>query len=140
MVGYWFKSHEVPRTIGGMPSMGVLLKYLNPYLREFRRKTTENSERLGRQALPGIESGTSRLPVTSAEPLSHWWVQWNNKTEKKVPSFTWLCDCIFTRHYFLRMNYRPRKDNIIKLTLKTFISKQFLFVLQMMKFTGQSCF
>ena len=28
-------------------------------------KTTENSERLGRQARPGLESGTSRLPVLS---------------------------------------------------------------------------
>ena len=34
-------------------------------------KTTENSERLGRQARPGFEPGTSRLPVLSvtAEPL-----------------------------------------------------------------------
>ena len=36
-------------------------------------KTTENSERLGQQAQPGIETGTSRLPVLSAEPLRHWW-------------------------------------------------------------------
>ena len=32
-------------------------------------KTTENSERLGGQVLPGIEPGTSRLPALSAEPL-----------------------------------------------------------------------
>ena len=35
-------------------------------------KTTENSERLGRQERPGIEPGTSRLPVLRAEPLGHW--------------------------------------------------------------------
>ena len=33
----------------------------------------ENSERLGRKARPGIETGTSRLPALSAEPLRHWW-------------------------------------------------------------------
>ena len=33
----------------------------------------ENSERLGRQAQPGIEPDAFRLPVLSAEPLSHWW-------------------------------------------------------------------
>ena len=36
-------------------------------------KTMENFERLGRQARPGIESGTSRLPVLNAEPFDHWW-------------------------------------------------------------------
>ena len=33
----------------------------------------ENSKRLGQQAQPGIESGTSRLPALSVEPLRHWW-------------------------------------------------------------------
>ena len=32
----------------------------------------ENSERLDRQALPGIELSISRLPVLSADPLRHW--------------------------------------------------------------------
>ena len=36
-------------------------------------KTTENSERLSRQARPGIETGTSSLPALSAEPLCQWW-------------------------------------------------------------------
>ena len=133
-------SHEVPGTIGGMPSMVVFLRYFNPYLREFSRKNTENSERLGRQALPEIEPSTSRLPVISAESLSHWWVQCNHEIEKKFPSFRCLCDYLFTRHYFLGMISRPRKVNVIKLRLKTFIFKQFLFVLQMSKLTGQSCF
>ena len=59
--------------MGGMPSVGIFLRDPSPYLREFWRKTTENSERLGRQARPGIEPGTSRLPVLSTEPLRHWW-------------------------------------------------------------------
>ena len=33
----------------------------------------EISERPGRQARPGIEPRTSRLPVLSSEPLRHWW-------------------------------------------------------------------
>ena len=41
---------------------------------KFRRKPRENSERLGRQARPGIESDTSLLPFFSAEPLGHWLV------------------------------------------------------------------
>ena len=55
-------SHWGPRRVGGMPSVGVFLRDPSPYLREFRRKTAENSERLGRQARPSIEPGTSRLP------------------------------------------------------------------------------
>ena len=35
-------------------------------------KTTQNSERLFRQTRLGIEPGTFRLPVLSAEPLRHW--------------------------------------------------------------------
>ena len=35
----------------------------------------ENSERLGGHALPGIEPGSSRLPVLSTEPHNHWWGQ-----------------------------------------------------------------
>ena len=50
---------------------GVFLRDTIPCLREFRR-TTENSERLGRQAAQGIEPGTSRQPVLSAEPFRHW--------------------------------------------------------------------
>ena len=37
--------------------------------------TTENSERLGRQVQPGIESNTSRLTALNVEPPSHWWVR-----------------------------------------------------------------
>ena len=36
-------------------------------------KTTEDSERLGQQARPGIEPDISRLPALSEEPLRHWW-------------------------------------------------------------------
>ena len=51
-----------------VPSVGVFLRDPSPYLREFRRK----SERLDRQARPGIELGTYRLPVFER---SHWWSQ-----------------------------------------------------------------
>ena len=57
------------------PPWEVFLRDPSPYLCEFRKKNTENSKRLGRQARPGIESGTSRLPALSAEPRSHWWGQ-----------------------------------------------------------------
>ena len=39
----------------------------------FGKKNTENSKRLGGEARPGIEPGTSRLPVLSAEPLHQMW-------------------------------------------------------------------
>ena len=60
---------------------GVFLRDPKPYLREFRRKTTKNSERLGWEARPEIKPGTSRPPVFRAEPLSHWWsLHRRNKT------------------------------------------------------------
>ena len=42
--------------IGRVRSMGVFLRDPNLYLSEFRRKTTEKSERLGRQARPMIDN------------------------------------------------------------------------------------
>ena len=39
----------------------------------YSEKTMKNSERLGRQALTGIEPDTSRLPVLGAEPVGYWW-------------------------------------------------------------------
>ena len=61
--------------MGRVPSVRVFPRDLNPYLREFRRKPRarkpQNSERLGRQARPGIELGTSYLPVLSAERNSY---------------------------------------------------------------------
>ena len=43
-------------------------------------KTTENFERLGRQARPGFEPGISRLPVLITEPLRLWrGVVWINE-------------------------------------------------------------
>ena len=46
-----------------------------PYLRKFRKKlrVRKHTKTLGRQARPGIEPGTSRLPALSAEPLCHSW-------------------------------------------------------------------
>ena len=38
-----------------------------------KKKNTENSECLGRQALPVNKHCTSRLPVITAELLGHWW-------------------------------------------------------------------
>ena len=60
-----------PRPAEEVPSLGVFLRDPSLYLRKFRKKTTENSERLGRQARPGIQPGTSRQPVLCAELLSH---------------------------------------------------------------------
>ena len=54
-----------PGTIGGMPSVGVLLRDPSSYFTRVSEKTTENFERLGRQERPGFESGISRLPVLS---------------------------------------------------------------------------
>ena len=74
VVGCSFKSNNLlvgPGTIHGMPSVGIFLWHPILYLREFQRKPQENSERLGRQAQPGIEPGTSHLPILSAEPLHH---------------------------------------------------------------------
>ena len=50
-------------------------------------KTTEISERLGRQGQPMIEPGTSRLPIFSAEPLSHCWGLVNSLTSMPFPGF-----------------------------------------------------
>ena len=51
--------------------MGLFLRDPSLYLRDILEKITENSEWLGRQARPGFEPGTSRLPVLSvtAVPL-----------------------------------------------------------------------
>ena len=49
--------------MGGMPSVGVFSKGSYPIFTRVSKKTTENSERLGRQARPGIELGTYRLLV-----------------------------------------------------------------------------
>ena len=54
-----------PGTIGGVPSVESLSKGSYPVFTQVSEKTTENSERLGRQARPGFEPGTSRLPVLS---------------------------------------------------------------------------
>ena len=45
----------------GLPSVGVFLRDPSPYLSEFRRNPRKT--RLGRQAQPKIEPGTSRLPA-----------------------------------------------------------------------------
>ena len=59
--------------MGGVPSVGGISKGPKPVFTSVSVKTTENSELLSRQAQPGIESGTSRLPVferRTAHPLS----------------------------------------------------------------------
>ena len=55
-----------------MFSVGILLKYPNSCLREFRRKP-RNFEQVDRQERPRIELGTSHLPVLRAEFLGHLW-------------------------------------------------------------------
>ena len=66
ILGLWRRECS-PCGEGGFP------KGSYPTFTRISKKTTENSERLGRQARPGIEPGISRLPVLSAEPLCHWW-------------------------------------------------------------------
>ena len=59
--------------VDGVPYVLIFLKDFNPYLSEFRRKPWKTPKGLDRQAQPGIESGTSRLPVferRTAHPLS----------------------------------------------------------------------
>ena len=61
---------------------GGLSKGSQPVFTRVSEKTTENSERLDRQARPRIEPGTSRLPVFER---SHWWGQ---KRSVSHPCFT----------------------------------------------------
>ena len=71
--------------MGGMPSVGVYLREPNPYSSE---KTTENSERLGQQARPMIETGTSCLIILesrTAHPLVGPWA--DNLTSMPYPGF-----------------------------------------------------
>ena len=58
---------------------GCLFKGSQPVFTQVSEKTTENSERLGRQARPRNEPGTSRLPVFER---SHWWGQ---RTDSSTP-------------------------------------------------------
>ena len=62
-----------PGPVGGLPRVSVFLRGPKPVFTRVSEKTTENFEWLSRQARSGIESGTSRQPVLSAEPLGHWW-------------------------------------------------------------------
>ena len=64
-------SHQGPKPMGEVPSVGGLSKGSQPIFTRVSEKTTENSERLGRQARPGFEPGTFRLPVlnVTAMPL-----------------------------------------------------------------------
>ena len=64
-------SHEGPRPISGVPSVGVFLSDSSPYLSEFPEKLRKTTERPSRHEWPGIEIGTSCLPVLHAEPLCH---------------------------------------------------------------------
>ena len=52
-----------------VPYVRVFLRYSSPYLYEFRKINTENSERLSWQVRPGFESGTSCLSAWNTEPL-----------------------------------------------------------------------
>ena len=70
-----FKADCLTRDLGlwGVLSVGGLSKGSQPVLTRVSEKTTENSERLGRQARKRIEPGIFLLPIFSAETLSHWW-------------------------------------------------------------------
>ena len=69
----------------------LFLRNPNLYLREFWKKLLRNSERLGRQAWPGIEPGNSCLPTLSAEPIYRWWdATKKGKRQKKEKKGEWL--------------------------------------------------
>ena len=61
-----------PGTIGAMSSVEVFLRDPNQYFREFSEKTAKIFKRLNREARQGIEPGTFRQPVLSAELLGQW--------------------------------------------------------------------
>ena len=52
---------------------GGISKGSYPVFKRVSEKTTGNSKRLGREARPEIEPGTSRQPVLCVELLRHWW-------------------------------------------------------------------
>ena len=58
--------------MGSKPLGGGFSKGSYPAFTQLSEKTMENSERLGRQARPGIEPDTSRLPILNADLHSHW--------------------------------------------------------------------
>ena len=62
-----------PEPIGEFPPWGRGSKGSESVFTRVSEKTTENSEQLGGQAQPGIESDTSRLPVLSATTLPLVW-------------------------------------------------------------------
>ena len=73
-------------------------------------KTTENSERLGRQKRLEIEPGTSRLPALSPEPLRHWWGGANK--ESLALFFRFLFTFLFYKsdiHSIYRFNYHKEE-------------------------------
>ena len=60
-----------PGPVRGVPSVGGFLKYPNDIYASFGENHGK-LRKLGRQVRPGIEPGTSRLPVLRAEQLGHW--------------------------------------------------------------------
>ena len=78
-----------PRTIGGVPSEGGLSKGFYPVITRVSENTTENSEQLGRQARPGFEPGTSRLPVLSVTTLPLVEREHGGKEDMPLPSRPW---------------------------------------------------
>ena len=82
LVGYKANYSLVgPGPIGGMPSVGGLSKRSLPVFTRVLEKTTEKSERLGRQMRPGFEPGTSRFPVlsTTTPPFGGAKTSWSRK-------------------------------------------------------------
>ena len=93
-----------PKPMDGMPSVEVFLKDPSPYLREFWRKPWGNSKRLGRQAQPGIEPGTSCLSALSAESLRHWWG--HHDVEKDVCYFKNFENKPSTMYFWKKNNFK----------------------------------
>ena len=61
-----------PGPLGGVPSVGVFLRGPKPVFTRVSEKTTENSERLGRQARPGLNLAPPVFQF-SVLALRHWW-------------------------------------------------------------------
>ena len=98
---------------------GSLSKGSQPVFTRVSEKTTENSERLGRQARPGFVPGTSRLPVLSATtpPLVGIQIQ---EISKRVN----LCFVnLTTKQFFLYHSWKREAKKTIKCRFHHFILK-----------------